>query len=143
MNAKTRDEVLICRWKNPYATQAEIAQVVGVSRERVRQILKSLGLPPVVKNPEHYNPCGSCGKPMLRVSPTIRKKYCNKTCQSSAHTVTVECIVCGKLFIMATSRWTMHANRYNSISCSMECRGVSIGRQIRVTMAKKRLAKAD
>ena len=143
MNAKTRDKVLICRWKNPYATQAEIAQVVGVSRERVRQILKSLGLPPVVKNPEDYNPCKSCGKPMHRISTARTRKYCNRACQLSAHTVTVECVVCGKLFIMATSRWTMHSNRYNSISCSMECRGVSIGRQIRVTMAKKRLAKAD
>jgi len=44
----TRQRVLSERVKNPNAPAAEIARKIGVSRERVRQILKDSGLPTAV-----------------------------------------------------------------------------------------------
>jgi len=41
----TRDKVLAIRAEQPNAYAAQIARMVGVTRERVRQILKSANLP--------------------------------------------------------------------------------------------------
>ena len=41
----TRDKVLAIRAEEPNAQAADIARTVGVTRERVRQILKTVGLP--------------------------------------------------------------------------------------------------
>ena len=47
----TRELVERLRKANPGITQSQMADIVGVSRERIRQILIELGLPTV---PERY-----------------------------------------------------------------------------------------
>ena len=48
----TKDKILEARATNPYLTGATLGEMFGVSRQRVAQILKSVGLPTRVSEPD-------------------------------------------------------------------------------------------
>ena len=126
------------RQKNPYATQSEIGRAVGLTRERVRQLLKKMGLPPVVKDPSKSPSyfCDYCGKLIYAPRSAYSKlKYCNRECYKNSRIATVECHICGNPFALPLSQWTARVKRQNTVTCSMACRGVTIGRQIKVIRA--------
>jgi DNA-binding Lrp family transcriptional regulator len=136
----TRNAIEVYRRRNPYATQVEMAQAIGISRERVRQLLKKMGLPAVVKDPakipNYY--CAACGKPIdTPRSAKAAHKFCDRACYYASRTVTVECFICSEIFPMQLSQWEVRLRRYNTLTCSMECRGVTIGRQVKVVRSKK------
>jgi len=137
-----RDDIAAYRQQYPYATQVDISLAVGLSRERVRQLLRMMGLPAVVKNPvkeaQRRYSCDSCGED-IRIERKVRlkHKYCDRVCYSAAHVVTIECAICSELFTMSISQWISRSIRNNTLTCSMACRGITIGRQVKVQRAKR------
>jgi hypothetical protein len=135
-----RIAIVAYRRQNPYATQTEIGQAIGLSRERVRQLLKKMGLPAVVKDPAKIPNyfCDSCGE-LIYAERQARSKYkfCNRECYHASRVLTIECFVCGELFLMQLSQWIARVRRNNTLTCSMACRGVTIGRQVKAVRAKK------
>ena len=67
-----RDKVIELRKSMPCASNQTIADKVGVSRERVRQILKSSGLP----TRKYYATCSECGKKIQSRIPFSRSHQC-------------------------------------------------------------------
>ena len=90
----TTERVLLIRKNAPYATQSDIAKLLGVTRERIRQILKKHGLPPVVKRPPKYHQCLYCGANIL--TKFYRRQYCDEHCRTLHLWGIYPCDVCGK-----------------------------------------------
>jgi len=74
------DTVVEIKLKNPKRKAADIARDVGVSRERIRQILKKNGL--CTRLPRLTNICINCGKPFPRGDK--RDLYCSPECDAGA-----------------------------------------------------------
>jgi hypothetical protein len=105
-SAALREEVAALRRQNPMWTLQRIANVMGVSRERIRQLLKSedmptaaakdppvRGRPPLAQNLLLVTlTCGSCGVAFERLERThgynqkrgIVGTYCTQDCQRVA-----------------------------------------------------------
>ncbi len=122
-----QEAVIAIRVKNPCATLENIATPLGITRERVRQILKGHGLPTThwkPKKPEYV--CFNCGTITHRksslCSPKCRHEYCNPL---------VECYNCGNLFRKRQSYLKRQAidPRYTKKRdfCSLKCNGIIIG----------------
>jgi len=62
----TRDKVLAIRAEQPNAHAAQIARTIGVTRERVRQILKAAGLPTAIP--------GADGRPRQKATLWVSRK---------------------------------------------------------------------
>ena len=87
LNAKGR-KVVQLREKYPDMRASEIGKIVGLTRERVRQILKSQGLSTTVEKPKPNN-CDLCGEPVS--GDTSRHMKC---IQEEAWVI-VPCATCG------------------------------------------------
>lgn len=114
----------------PDGALSEIAREVGVSRERVRQIVRSAGIGWMPKHPAKvHRPCRLCGLPVM----TPRKLHC-EACRS----IPAVCATCGKSFTMTATRLKTDlrdSRRRNAgaIFCSRACRrptGKSEGRSV-------------
>lgn len=119
----TRSKVLALVHLDQYATQTQIARAVGVSRERVRQILKTEGIAFGRYWGRPKPTCPSCGKPMSYTSKSCRK------CWEASRRVILVCEMCGKSF----SRKNSDINRakkhgYKHIWCSKHCQGIWAGK---------------
>ena len=124
------------REEDPEISQASMARKIGVSRERVRQILVKLELPAIgkVKRP-HY--CDSCSKPIWK-GRFYQRKYCDNICKRAAHCVTIKCAGCLKLFPMRISDWNRTVrDQHRTISCSMKCRSITMGVMLKDIRSKK------
>jgi len=85
------EKILELRKHNPELKAAEIARIIGLSRERVRQVLLSLELPTDLTRGEFGNVrliCDNCGKIFMRLGTMHRHRvkrgyrhtYCSKRC---------------------------------------------------------------
>ena len=87
------ESVIAIRKVNPCATLQAISAKVGVSKQRVSQILKKEGLP-TVHWKQTYN-CNQCGN----IIPSDHKYFCNHACEKAYNTinnyVTLKCEECG------------------------------------------------
>jgi biotin operon repressor len=95
-------------------SQAELGRILGVSRQRVHDLVKRLDLGHLVKPKRWSFYCVDCGKPILgrrRCRPCWRKLY-------GAERVTLSCDFCGKQF----ERKESEARRYKFHFCSISCR---------------------
>jgi hypothetical protein len=70
---EARDRVRELRLDNPQATLQEIGNSCGISRERVRQILASEGLPTSARRAKIFKICKACGK---KLSWRSKTGYC-------------------------------------------------------------------
>ncbi len=113
-------KVIGIRESNPCATLQQVGDEVGITKERVRQILVSSSLPT-----RHYTvpklfSCLNCGK------PTYNKKYCRKQCWYEYTHPLLTCDTCGTLFRRGQSQIISRANRpvyKGGIFCSRKCIG--------------------
>ena len=118
----TRDKVKQLRLADPLLRATNIAKQIGVSRERVRQILKGSNLPTSfsLSKPKLY--CIKCGK--ITFSKNPREQLC-LTCYSQCHNVSLECFQCHSSFkrLMSTIKYTSTNPRYTNkhTFCSREC----------------------
>jgi DNA-directed RNA polymerase subunit RPC12/RpoP len=125
----TKELVIKLREKSPCMTLQAIGDRCGVSRERVRQILKSEGM-----ETKHFDTrvkyyCTRCGKRIL--DPYTRnngaktpRKLC-LLCSHEVHHVKVICSICGKDFEIKTSALLDRVNRAKGggLYCSVACSG--------------------
>ncbi|MCD6421954.1 DUF2116 family Zn-ribbon domain-containing protein [bacterium] len=122
---KRLEEVVLLRVTHPELSCAEIGRRVGLTRERVRQILSKFKLPTRAKRePQGY--CAFCGKPLYK-----KRKFCSARCRSDYSkfcVVVCKCANCGKLFKRKLSGMKYHRKHGGNLFCSKKCTGAYLGR---------------
>ncbi len=114
---RTAERVWAIREGNPRALAVNIAKEVGVSRERVRQILVRFDLPTrILKEPTNW--CCFCVKPIPKA-----KLYCSRYCHERGHKVQVVCRACGVEFTLRLSVYHVRSRRSKAggLWCSRAC----------------------
>ena len=115
----TRSLVKALRSNHPDIPAVEIAELLSISRERVRQILKTEDLPTRIKSePVYYGECKVCGGGLL----IGRKTYCSVECRSIDCRVSFRCDYCGQTKEILQSIYEVQKRRgykymYGSVSC--------------------------
>jgi len=112
------------RHKNPSLSAAEIARIVGRSRERVRQILTEGGF----STARPFDPrrrCQVCGK---RKMHPLKHGFC-LSCFPSPRWIILSCPVCGKSFSrrLCHIKYQISKRGYNNFFCSRICFGKWLG----------------
>ena len=115
-----RDIVTYLRETNPAMTLQEIGSHVGISRERVRQILVSehLETRSTARIPIPMPPCRRCGN----FVPYRKRIFCSSICQHPTGRTIVMCHSCGKEISLMTSIYKTRQARAAHIHCSRTCR---------------------
>jgi len=102
-------------------SQAELGRMLGVSRERAREIVKRLSLSHLVR-PKHWSfYCLDCGKPIYHGATRCRQCWLKIY---GAKMVSLTCDFCGKQF----ERKESEAKRHKFHFCSRSCIGKHAGR---------------
>jgi endogenous inhibitor of DNA gyrase (YacG/DUF329 family) len=118
----TTDKVRALREANPVARTRSMAKKVGVSRQRVHQILIKLGLdtsPPFVSGALVTKPCYLCDQLVTRYAS--RMKSGRIRC-SGQHWIKLRCLTCERHF----SR-RLHMHRSDRAFCTKRCQGKWLG----------------
>jgi Zn finger protein HypA/HybF involved in hydrogenase expression len=107
------------RSANLSMTMSEIANNVGVSRQRVFQILQEEGLPTkhhvIIEKSQYQYQCLACGT----ISP---RKFCSDECKKKWQQVPVVCTRCGKLFFRNITQLLHNYHRHDKgLFCSKHC----------------------
>jgi len=110
----TVEAVVYLRNKSPGATLQDIACKIGVSRQRVHQILKKNNLPTRHCSQKISYECQACGN-------ISAHKFCSVECRTKWYQIPVICTNCGKLFIRRPSLLLRHHSEH--LFCSRECKG--------------------
>ena len=115
--ATTRERIVTLRTNNPNLPAVQIAEFLSISKERVRQILKTEGLPTRVK--PYYGNCKVCGGDLK----SGRKAYCSFACRSADCSVSFRCDYCGQSKEVLQSVFNAQKKRgYKFMYCSISCR---------------------
>ena len=120
----TKDKVKELRAENRRIKGAKIARLLGISRERVRQILVELGEPTAIYKGRGC--CKVCGKLLWWDNITgLCWEHFNlkKRAQS---TLLLSCPGCKKLFLLRKSIVKARLKRNKMIFCSHSCQGVGV-----------------
>jgi hypothetical protein len=105
----------------PTLTNVELADTLGVTRQRVSQIRRHLNLPAVPSRKVLWHPCRRCGKPIR-----ARSMYCNRVCQYDH--VALACETCGETFYRSKRVVAMNeARNTRHVWCSKQCQGTWFG----------------
>ena len=108
------------RIKNPCRSYADLARELGISKQRVHQIVVRLQLPRKLKLKDRFKDrfsCSECGQSR----PNAKKAgYCT-SCRHEKSIVPVSCSFCGKLFSMSKSQLLGRVKRYKGLHCSQRC----------------------
>jgi hypothetical protein len=122
-----RNQVITERKEKPCATLQTIANKFSISRERVRQILKSGNMP--TKHSQLKYICNNCGKQFTPLKSNRKKLFCGSDClrayNHQRYWVVVACSVCGqekevRLSDFKTRALNDHGELY---FCSRHCQG--------------------
>ena len=113
----TRSLVKALRSNHP---AVEIAELLSISRERDRQILKTEDIPTRIKSePIYYGECKVCGGGLL----LGRKAYCSVECRSIDCRTSFRCDYCGQTKEILQSIYEVQKKRgYKYMYCSISCR---------------------
>lgn len=105
----------------PTLTNVELADTLGVTRQRISQLRRHLNLPTVPSRKISWHPCRRCGK-LIRA----RNMYCNRVCQYDR--VPLTCETCGETFYRSRRVVAMNkARNAQHIWCSKQCQGTWFG----------------
>ncbi len=123
-----RTKVVELRVNNPCWSATHIAGVVGLSRERIRQILRGNGLPTAAvgygKKTIVEMECNYCHKKFQGHSYAL---FCSRECRYDYHRVNLVCEVCGVVFsrryASIRSRYCEGRDTTDHIFCSKRCQG--------------------
>jgi DNA-directed RNA polymerase subunit RPC12/RpoP len=117
-----KDQVIELRQKRLCSTCQDIATRVGISRERVRQILKRAGLPTLRYRAPYL--CADCGKPLNRIN---NKSGLCLECRIKSNRVPLICDTCGKLFYRKKAEIMSQSQPHTGFFCSKSCWGTKMG----------------
>ncbi len=109
------------RVNNPCISASSIARRVGVSRERVRQILTDEGLS--TRRYIQKYVCAGCGK------ITNNTRFCSRKCRHEYYNPQVECYQCHKLFRRKASQLYSPRQLHKYYFCSKHCQGVWLSKE--------------
>ena len=112
----TKTQIMGFRLLFPEATATDISKVLGISKERVRQLLIKLELPTNFR--KAHPPCLNCGGILVR----MQKKYCSKTCQRQATQIMLTCDHCPEIYFLTRSEYKIRCSRNKYFYCSNACR---------------------
>jgi hypothetical protein len=128
-------EVLALRAVNPCATMTEIGLAVGLSRERVRQILKRGGVRTASVGsdgaPRMYR-CQECGSEFQ--SQARPRVFCSKQCRRNNRSLELVCAeeTCGRTFRRTLALINAHQRRgldnTKRAFCGKACAGRHVGK---------------
>ena len=114
-------------------TLQQIADLVGVSRERVRQLCNALELEGYYrKGPQSPRArCYICNQPAPRPYPK-NKRFCCATCRHKKRYVTINCDSCGKTFKRDGNQYRRRLKnphfKTKKQYCSRQCYGAWLGK---------------
>jgi len=119
---KARQKVIKLRKLNPCLSNANIARLCGISRERVRVLLKEEGLSTRVPSKKKF--CVICGK-FIGYNAT----YC-RNCSSKTIKIQVACSYCGNLIERNIKEIIHQINdlNYQHHFCDRKCFGKWFGK---------------
>ena len=124
LRSNTREQVKKLRISNMFISMSVIARLVGVSRQRVFQILQEEGLPTkhlASQKIKYRYSCLACGK-------ISTHKFCSDECQKKWQQIPVVCTFCGKLFFRNVHQFLANYREHSSaLFCSRNCQGRWIG----------------
>jgi hypothetical protein len=135
--------VIDMRSKDAYLTLQAIGDAIGISRERVRQILSEHSdLPTVANKRRIFFKCLQCGI-VFWLSPSRQRhgegRFCTMACKKQWHLIPAICHHCGKLF--QTKKWNhmalRGANPDAKIFCGRQCVGRWLGSSYPQKLAEK------
>lgn len=137
-SSSIREKILHLRQINPELRGSEIAAQLGVSRERIRQLLVELNLPTRIRSIEA---CQYCGK-LFNTRRGKRKEYCSRTCRKAAIFTTITCSACGLEFKISSKLLQRRLRlKYKHFFCSRSCSRKYVGKYVGSTYGWKALAK--
>ncbi len=116
-DANTKSKVISLRSTNPYMKMSDIGRAVGVSKQRVYQILRKQGLP-TKRSVELKYKCLVCGH-------SSSNKFCSKICKAKWQKIPIVCTNCGKLFFRDKERLLQHHRE--ALFCCRKCFGIWAG----------------
>jgi len=118
--SETRRKVIALRSLDLSMRMSQIGKQIGISRQRVYQILRDEGLPTKHLVTKHQTKCYAC-----QVCGTISKsKFCCDECKNKWTLIPIICSGCGKLFFRSSR--VLIANyrrRQGFLFCSKQCTG--------------------
>jgi hypothetical protein len=115
--SNTRIRVKDLRTANLLMKMSEIAKKVGISRQRVFQILQEEGLPTKQHVKKCLYACPVCGR-------ITKHKFCCGECRKEWLQIPVICSECGNLFIRRRSSFlNSYPHHNNVLFCSKKCTG--------------------
>jgi len=118
-----KQRIVELRRRCPQIEVAQIARMVGVSRQWVSQVLKSEGLP--TRPRREPQRCARCGKPLSCKGSTGLCRACYASTRRNPM-VKLVCAVCGKEFYRPASR--LREMKTGGYYCSHACWGKFVGR---------------
>ena len=115
-----RERIIDYRKNHPYMTLEAIGTNVGVTKERVRQILHSENLETrsVPRIPDPMPGCRACGKPVNY----RRRIFCSSECQFPLGKTHTNCHHCNTEITLMTSVYNSRMRRAKFIHFSRPCR---------------------
>jgi len=124
----TREQVMELRSADLSMTMSEIANSLGISRQRVFQILRDEGLPTkrYIKLKKRLYQCLVCG----RISP---REFCSDECKKKWHQIPIVCTRCGKLFFRNVTHLLHNYRQHNhGLFCGRRCATKWSGKQLKL-----------
>lgn len=128
-----REEIIKLRKESPCLTLQRIGDKVGLSQERVRQVLSSESLP--TRRIYRMGKCPNCGELFKRYSHHRKdqvKIFCSPECRHSYGIGTFICDTCGKIFtrsiVCVVHNLVNYQTNDHHIFCSKQCQGRHLGK---------------
>ena len=124
--AQRTKDIIALRQANELLTLKEIGDRVGVTHERVRQILKRAGLPTRATHIYKYL-CTGCHKVMKNTSNNGLCRPCLMATSRQGMPATLPCNTCGKSVVITLERWRRRRNYLKlgfpgNVYCNVACR---------------------
>ena len=108
------------RAADPTRRASIMAKDLGISRERVRQILNALDLPTAFFIEPQICENDICQNKVPRYS---KSKTCSRECFTAHRMGKFICDFCGKIKEMSKALIALQKSRYKHMYCSRSCRG--------------------
>jgi hypothetical protein len=138
-NRKFHDKVVNLRMKNPCMTLQSMGDIFGLTRERIRQILKSENKPTVHLR-QHFI-CTVCGIEFLKRKGDCNNAFCSAECYhrwtKENEKIIIPCFHCGKL-IERNYREVKHVLKrgYKQFFCNRSCLAKNMVKQKKINDEK-------
>lgn len=114
----TREKVRVSLTANPVQTLKQVGDPIGISKERVRQIIQEEGFHRVTpERPNNAPNCSSCGK--RRKKLIYKRSICSICNPNPARRITLTCGECGTKF----QRPTKQVKSKGLSFCNKFCQG--------------------